>query len=52
MFYYRIAPVWSLLISWLRPGNKTFIIPYSIYIGSDILFANPYATVLNAESIG
>lgn len=52
LFYYRIGPGPALLISWWRPGNSTFILPYSTKIGSGLLFAHPYSTVLNAESIG
>ena len=52
LFYYRIGPVTALLISWYRPGCKTFIVPYSTQIGENILIAHPYSTVLNAESIG
>lgn len=42
----------SLLISWWRPGCRTFIVPYSTRIGKNMLIAHPYSTVLNAESIG
>ena len=42
----------SLLISWYRPGNSSFIIPYSTKIGKGMWFAHPFSTVLNAESIG
>ncbi len=52
LFYYRIGPGLALLINWWRPGNSTFILPYSTKIGSGLLFAHPYSTVLNAESIG
>ena len=52
VFYHRIGPVLSLLIGWWRPRNKYFIIPDSMTIGGGILFAHPYATILNAESIG
>ncbi len=52
LFYYRIGPVKSLLFSWLRPGCKTFTIPYSTKIGKNLWFAHPYSTVLNAASIG
>ena len=51
-FYYRIGPVKSLFIRWLRPSCKTFIIPYSTKIGKNLWFAHPYSTVLNAASIG
>lgn len=52
LFYYRIGPIWDLLISWYRPGDKYFIIPKETKIGEGFLFAHPYSTVLNAESIG
>lgn len=52
LFYFRAGPVFSLLFGWYRPGCKTFILPYSTMIGSGLLFAHPYSTVLNAESIG
>lgn len=52
VFYHRIGPVLALLIGWWRPRNRYFIIPDSTIIGGGILFAHPYATILNAESIG
>lgn len=52
IFYYRIGPIWDLLIGWWRPGDKTLIIPFSTKIGEGLLMAHAYATVLNAESIG
>ena len=52
IFYYRIGPMWDLLIGWWRPGDKSLIIPYSTKIGEGLLMAHAYATVLNAESIG
>lgn len=52
IFYYRIGPMWDLLISWWRPSDKSFIIPFSTKIGEGLLMAHAYATVLNAESIG
>ena len=52
IFYYRIGPMWNLLIGWWRPGDKSLIIPYSTKIGEGMLMAHAYATVLNAESIG
>ncbi len=52
LFYYRIGPVAALLISWWRPGCSSFIVPYSTYIGENMLIAHSYSTVLNAESIG
>lgn len=52
VFYYRIGPVWDMLISWYRPGDKYFWIPFSTKVGKGIRYAHPYSTVLNAESIG
>lgn len=52
LFYFRIGPVWDLLISWYRPGDRYFIIPKEVKIGEGLLMAHPYATVLNAKSIG
>lgn len=52
LFYYRIGPVFALLISWWRPGCSTFVLPYSTKIGKGFWFAHSYSTVLNAESIG
>lgn len=52
LFYYRIGPVWSMLIGWWRPGDRYFQISYTTKIGKGMLIAHPYATVLNAEYIG
>lgn len=52
LFYYRIGPVWSLLIGWYRPGDRYFNISYTTKIGEGVLIAHPYSTIINAESIG
>lgn len=52
VFYYRIGPTLDLLISWYRPGDKYFWIPFSTKVGVGLKYAHPYSTVLNAESIG
>lgn len=52
VFYYRIGPAWDLLISWYRPGDKYFWIPFSTKVGKGLKYAHPYSTILNAESIG
>lgn len=38
VFYYRLGPVISLIISWYRPRNNYFIIPDSMTIGGGHLF--------------
>lgn len=52
LFYYRIGPIASLLIGWYRPGDKYFIISKTLKMQGGFLLAHPYATILNAESIG
>ena len=52
VFYYRIGPELDLLISWYRPGDKYFWIPFSTKVGKGLKYAHPYSTILNAESIG
>lgn len=52
VFYHRIGPIKSMLISWLRPGDKYFTIGQTVKIGKSFWFAHPYATVLAADSIG
>lgn len=51
-FYYRIGPIWSWLISWWRPGDKSFMIPAHVEIGPAFHQEHAYSTVLNAERIG
>lgn len=52
LFYYRIGPGASLLISWYRKGDPHFIIPYSTELDGGLRIAHPYGTVLNAKKIG
>ena len=52
LFYYRIGPARALLISWLRPGDKTLLISQTAKIGPACYLAHPFSTVLAAESIG
>lgn len=52
VFYYRIGPALDFIISWYRPGDKYFWVPFSTKLGKGICFAHPYSTVLNAECIG
>lgn len=50
LFYYRIG-FSSVLLSFIFPGEKTFIIS-TRNIGSGFYPAHPFATILNANSIG
>lgn len=52
LFYHRIGPIWSALIQWYRPGERYFIISATTKIGESMWIAHPYATIINAESIG
>ena len=52
LYYHRIGPVRSLLVSWIRPGDRYFIISNDTAIGPGVLLAHPYSTILNARKIG
>lgn len=52
LFYHRIGAVMSAAIEWYRPGNRYFVISKTTRIGPGAYFAHPFATVLNANSIG
>lgn len=52
LFYHRIGPVRSMFIQWYRPGDRYFSISATTKIGESMWIAHPYATILNAESIG
>lgn len=52
VFYFRIGPILSSVISWLRPGDRYFIISKTTKIGSGIRISHPYSTIINAERIG
>lgn len=51
-FYHRIGPLYKWLISWIRPGDKSFLIPDHTKIGAGFRQDHAFATTLNAESIG
>lgn len=52
IFYHRIGPIKSALIQWYRPGDRYFSISATTKIGKSMWIAHPYATIINAESIG
>lgn len=52
LFYYRIGIKAKLLISWIRPGCSYFIISPTTQIGEGCCLVHPYATTINANSIG
>lgn len=52
VFYYRIGVIPDKLLSWYRPGCKTLYIPHNVVIGEGLMAMHPYATFLNAASIG
>lgn len=52
LFYYRLGPVISFFIRWIRPGDKYFVLSQTMKMGAGCLIAHPYSTILNAESIG
>lgn len=52
VFYHRVGPILTLLLGWYRPGNKYLMISNSTRTGEGMKFAHPYATIINAESIG
>lgn len=52
LFYHRIGAKLSALVGWYMPGDKYFNIANKTKIGKGMWFAHPYATILNANSIG
>ena len=52
LFYHQIGPVRSSLIQRYRPGDRYFSISATSKIVESMWIAHPYATSLNAESIG
>lgn len=52
LFYYRIGPVKELLISWIRPGDRSFMLSRTMKLDGGFEPIHPFSTVLNAEKIG
>ena len=51
-FYFRIGVIWKYLIGWYRPGDRYFNLASGMKMGKGLWFAHPFATIINAESIG
>lgn len=52
LFYHRVGPIVSSLIGWWRPGDKYFVISKTTKIGEGAYFIHPFASEINAKSIG
>lgn len=52
LFYHRIGPISTMLISWLAPADRYFIISKTTRIGEGMYCAHPYSTIINAKVIG
>lgn len=52
IFYHRIGTIPAVLLSWYKPGDRYFNIANATKIGKSMWIAHPYATILNAKSIG
>lgn len=52
LFYHRLGPLKSALLQWYTPGDRYFSISATTKIGKSMWIAHPYATIINAESIG
>lgn len=52
IFYHRAGAVFSLLFGWWRPGDRYFTISKTTQIGRGLYCPHPYATIINAASIG
>ena len=51
LFYHRLGK-WSYLIKWLAPPYNCYIIGTYTKIGEGLLGIHPFATIINAKSIG
>lgn len=52
LFYHRIGPVKAAFLKWYCPGDRYFSISATTKIGASMWIAHPYATIINADSIG
>ena len=52
LFYHRGGAIASTLIHWFCPGDRYFVISKTTELGDGAYFAHPFATEINATSIG
>lgn len=52
LFYFRIGGVFSKVLRLFYPRSETFIIDVNSKLGGGLKLAHPYATIINAESVG
>lgn len=52
LFYFRTPGVFSKILRVFYPKRNDFTIDIHTRIGAGLILAHPYATILNAESIG
>lgn len=52
LFYHRAGAIVSALIHWCCPGDRYFVISKTTELGEGAYFAHPFATEINAKSIG
>lgn len=52
LFYHRIGVVYSMFVQWYLPGDRYFLISKTARIGGGMIVSHPYATIINADSIG
>lgn len=52
LFYHRIGAMMAMLIGWWRPGDRYFVISKTTKIGEGAYMAHPFASEINAKSIG
>ena len=52
LFYHRIGIAKSMFIQWYLPGDRYFLISKTTRVGGGMIVSHPYATIINAESIG
>ncbi|MBU8883063.1 hypothetical protein KSK37_08215 [Kaistella sp. DKR-2] len=52
LFYFRVGGFFSKVLRVFYPRSETFIIDIHSKIGAGLKLAHPYATIINAQSVG